>query len=96
MREQAELAQILFSQKKVLENLIVMREREIPTYLKFRKRPLKGGKGTSLITSVSQQNKNQRTLACSLCSKPHNLNECELFLKKFLSDRRDFVIEKKL
>lgn len=33
---------------------------------------------------------------CSLCKKTHDLNDCEQFLKKPLSDRRDFVKENKL
>ena len=33
---------------------------------------------------------------CPLCKRTHNLNDCELFLKKPLKDRRDFVKENKL
>ena len=71
-------------------------EKDRGTHLKFTRKPLKRGKGTNLATGVNQEDSNQQTVACSLCKKPHNLNECELFLKKSLSDRRDFVVEKKL
>ena len=33
---------------------------------------------------------------CPLCKRTHDLNDCEQFLKKPLSDRRDFVKENKL
>ena len=33
---------------------------------------------------------------CALCSKPHDLNECDEFMKKPLDDRKDFVREKGL
>ena len=71
-------------------------EKDRGTHLKFTRKPLKRGKGTNLATGVNQEDSNQQTVVCSLCKKPHNLNECEQFLKKSLSDRRDFVVEKKL
>ena len=71
-------------------------EKDRGTHLKFTRRPLKRGKGTNLATDVNQENKNQQTVARSLCKWPCNLNECEQFLKNSLSDRRGFVVEKKL
>ena len=73
-----------------------MMKKDRGTRLKFTRKPLTREKGTNLATGVNQEDSNQQTVVCSLCKKPHNLNECEQFLKKSLSDRRDFVVEKKL
>lgn len=95
MREQAELATApVFSEENVSK--LNREERDRPTHVKFRKRPFKGERRTSLVTNVHKETGYQRTDACSLCKKPHNLNECEQFLKKSLSDRRNFVMAKKL
>ena len=66
-------------------------EKDRGTRLKFTR-----GKETNLATGVNQEDSNQQTVLCSLCKKPDNLNECEQFLKKSLSDCRDFVVKKKL
>ena len=57
-------------------------EKDRGTHLKFTRKPLKRGKGTNLATGVNQEDSNQQTVVCSLCKKPHNLNECEQFLTK--------------
>ena len=95
VREQADLAtDPVFSEQCVSKPN--HDEKDRGTRLKFTRKPLKRGKGTNLATGVNQEDSNQQTVVCSLCKKPHNLNQCEQFLKKSLSDRRDFVVEKKL
>ena len=93
VREQADLAtDPVFSEQYVSKPN--HDEKDRGTHLKFTRKPLKRGKGTNLATGVNQEDSNQQTVVCSLCKKPHNLNECEQFLKKSLSDRRDFVVER--
>ena len=95
MREQAELAiDPVFSEESVSKKN--REERDKPTHVKFRKRPFKRGRGTSQVTNVHRESGYQRTETWYLCKKLHNLNECEHFLKKSLSDRRNFVVEKKV
>ena len=40
--------------------------------------------------------RNSRSCSCILCSKAHDLDECHEFLKKLLTERRNFVKEKGL
>ena len=96
VREQAELAtDPVFSEESV-SKLPLGEKDKVVTHFKFGKRPPQRGRGTSFATDVSRTSKDQGNIVCSLCNKSHNLNECEQFLLKSLSDRRDFVKEKKL
>ena len=54
------------------------------------------GKGTSFTTGLKQEDRNKQSVPCPLCERPHNLNDCEQFLKKTLTERREFVVKKKL
>ena len=95
VREQAELAtDPVFSEENVSKPHHVDRDKD--ALLKFRGRSFKRGKGTSFVTGLKQEDSKQRTLVCVLCNNPHNLDECDQFLKKSLSERREFVMEKKL
>ena len=56
-------------------------------------------KGLSFGTNTSKPDgntRNPRARSCTLCSKPHDLDECPEFLKKPLTERRNFVKEKGL
>ena len=95
VREQAELAtDPVFSEESVSKPQ--NDDKDKGTRVRFRRRSLSRGRGTNLATGVSQENRKQRTLSCTLCNKPHNLNECEQFLKKTLAKRKAFVVEKNL
>jgi len=95
VREQAELAtDPVFSEESVSK--LSLEEKEKAFHFKFGKRPPNRGKGTSFATDVNRPSNDQRNITCSLCNESHNLNDCDQFLKKPLSDRRDFVNEKKL
>ena len=69
---------------------------------KFRKpgdRRFKRGKGSSFGTIISKPDggtRNPRSRSCTLCFKAHDLDECAEFLKKPLTERRNFVKEKGL
>ena len=95
VREQAELAtDPVFSEESVSKPR--EDEKGKGTHLKFGRRSVNKRKEIILATGLNQGNINRRTLVCPLCNKPHNLNECEQFLKKTLIERREFVVEKKL
>ena len=72
------------------------------TDVKFRRtgdRRFRRDKGSSFGTNVSKPDgstRNPRSLSCALCSKAHDLDECSEFLKKPLTERRNFVKEKGL
>ena len=95
VREQAELAT-----DPVFSEEIVSKphhdEKDKGTHFKFRRGSRSRGKGTSLATGLKQEGRNKQSASCSLCKKPHNLNDCEQFLTKTLTERREFVMEKKL
>ena len=95
VREQAELAtDPVFSEENVCKPH--HDEKDKSTHVKFRRRPHSRGKGTSLATGLKQEDRKERSTLCSLCQRPHNLNDCEQFLRKTLTERREFVVEKKL
>ena len=71
-------------------------EKDKKTHLKFSRRPRNRGKETSLATGLKQEDRKEQCTTCSLCHRPHNLNDCEQFLKKTLTERRECVVEKKL
>ena len=70
--------------------------------VKFRRsgdRRFKRQKGSSFRTNMSKPDgstRNPRSRSCALCSKPHDLDECSEFLKKPLTEKRNFVKEKGL
>ena len=83
VREQAELAtDPVFSEENVTKPH--HDEKDKGTHVKFRSRPRSRGKGTSLATGLKQEDKREQYTSCSLCKRPHNLNDCEQFLKKAL------------
>ena len=95
VREQAELAtDPVFSEENVSKPH--HDEKDKGTHFKFRRGSRSRGKGTSLATGLKQEGRNKQSASCSLCKKPHNLNDCEQFLTKTLTERRKFVMEKKL
>ena len=51
------------------------------------------GKGTRTFgTEAKEREENkERIKKCTLCSKPHDLNECEEFGKKTLPERKDLI-----
>ena len=74
VREQAELAtDPVFSEESVSKPQNDHKDKG--TRVRFRTRSLSRGRGTNLATGVNQENRKQRTLSCTLCNKPHNLNE---------------------
>ena len=95
VREQAELAtDPVFSEENVSKPH--HDEKDKATHFKFRRGSRSRGKGTSLATGLKQEGRNKESASCSLCKKPHNVNDCEQFLTKTLTERREFVMEKKL
>ena len=95
VRKQAELAtDPVFSEENVTKPH--HDEKDKGTHVKFRRRPRSRGKGTSLATGLKQEGRKEQSTSCSLCKRPHNLNDCEQFLKKTLTERWEFVVEKKL
>ena len=95
VREQAELAtDPVFSEENVSKPH--HDEKDKGTHVKFRRRPRSRGKGKSLATGLKEEDRKEQSTSCSLCKRPHNLNDCEQFLKKTLTERREFVAEKKL
>ena len=95
VREQAELAtDPVFSEENVCKPH--HDEKDKSTHVKFRRRPRSRGKGTSLATGLKQEDRKEQSTSCSLCQRPHNLNDCKQFLKKTLTERREFEVEKKL
>ena len=86
VREQAELAtDPLFSVESVTKPH--HDEKDKGTHVKFRRMSRSRGKGTSLATGLKQEGRTKQPLLCSLCKKPHNLNDCEQFLKKTLTEQ---------
>ena len=68
-------------------------------FCRLRDRRFKREKGSSFGTNMSKPDgstRNPRFRSCTLCSKPHDLDECSEFLKKPLTERRNFVKEKGL
>ena len=95
VRKQAELAtDPVFSEENVTKSQ--HDEKDKGTHVKFRRRPRSRGKGTSLVTGLKQEGRKEQSPSCSLCKRRHNLKDCEQFLKKTLTERREFVVEKKL
>ena len=95
VRKQAELAtDPVFSEENVTKPH--HDEKDKGAHVKFRRRPRSRGKGTSLAMGLKQEGRKEQSTSCSLCKRPHNLNDCEQFLKKTLTERREFVVEKKL
>ena len=95
VRKQAELAtDPVFSEENVSKPH--HDEKDKGTHVKFRKRPRGREKGTSLATGLKQEDRKEESTSFSLWKRPHNLNDCEQFLKKTLTEQREFVVEKKL
>ena len=95
VREQAELAtDPVFSEESVTK--LSLEERERPIHPTFGRRSPRRFKGSSFVTEATVRSEDKAVISCALCNKPHNLNNCELFLQKSLRDRRDFVKERKL
>jgi len=97
VRVQADLAtDPVFSEGSVSRQATEERDK-IFTQPRFVRRTPTRSKGTSFVTDVSKTTKvNQHITTCVLCEGSHNVNDCEQFLKKPLTDRRDFVKDKKL
>ena len=94
VREQAELAtDPVFSEESVIKPH--QDEKDKNTHIKFRRR-LRKGKGISLATGLKQEDRNKQSVPCPLCERFHNRNDCEQFLKKTLTERREFVVKRKL
>ena len=95
VREQAELAtDPVFFEENVSKPH--HDEKDKGTHFKFRRGSRSRGKGTSLATGLKQEGRSKQSASCSLCKKPHNVNDCEQFLTKTLTERREFVMENKL
>jgi len=93
--EQADLAT-----DPIYSEEVVSKSRE--TGEKFRKpgdRRFNRGKGSSFGTNISKPDggtRNPHSRSCTLCSKAHDLDECAEFLRKPLTERRNFVKAKGL
>ena len=56
------------------------------------------GKGTRTFGTEAEEREEhkERNKKCTLCSKPHDLNECEEFGKKTLPERKDLIRKRRL
>ena len=74
VREQAELAiDPVFSEENVCKPH--HDEKDKSTQVKFRRKRRSRGKGTSLATGLKQEDRRKQLTLCSLCQRPHNLND---------------------
>ena len=97
VREQADLAtDPVFSDESV-SKLPTESKDKVFVQPRFARRMPTRSKGTSFVTDISNPAKVKKdVITCVMCNGSHNLNDCEQFLKKPLSDRREFVKDKKL
>ena len=63
---------------------------------RYRKGKARKGTRNSGTEDREKEENRGRVKNCTLCSKPHDLNECEEFGKKTLPERKDLIREKGL
>ena len=71
-------------------------EKDKSTHFKFRGKSRSRGKRTSLATGLGQEGSNKRSASCPLCKRPHNLNDCEQFLRGCLTKNHPLNLAQKI